>query len=192
MTATRPRSASRSSGSAGWGRCTPERGRACSTTTRTARCGRASSPWPTPTRTPRRGHGRLRLRRRPRELGRRCSSATTSTWSASAGPTSCTARSAIAVAESGRHLWIEKPAGRTRRGHLGDRRGRAQGGRRVGGRLQLPQRPGGRGRARAGRLRAARRGRDRRRRLLGRLLRPPGPGAVVAVRPGVRRHRRAR
>ena len=37
---------------------------------------------------------------------------TTSTSSASAGRTSCTARSASRSRQSGRHLWVEKPAGR--------------------------------------------------------------------------------
>ena len=54
----------------------------------------------------------LRVRRRARRLARAAWRATTSTWCACADPTSSTARSAVAAAEAGKHLWVEKPAGR--------------------------------------------------------------------------------
>ena len=51
-------------------------------------------------------------------------------------------RVGVAVAESGRHLWIEKPAGRNAAETARDRGGGRGGRRAVRGRLQLPQRPG--------------------------------------------------
>ncbi len=51
-----------------------------------------------------------------------------------------------AVARSGRHLWIEKPAGRGAADTVCHRGGRARGGGVLRGRVQLPQRTGGRAR----------------------------------------------
>ena len=120
-----------------------------------------------PAAAPARGRGRPRRRprastrsdaygfaERRRRLARRCSSATTSTWSASADRTSCTARWARRSPASGRHLWIEKPAGRSAEDTAAIAAAVHDGGRAVGRRLQLPQRPGRRACPRAGRRRA--------------------------------------
>ena len=120
-------SGSRSSGSAGWGRCTPAPAPGCSSTTPTARCAPRLVAVADPD-----AERRDEARSAPtastdaaRRLARGCWRATTSTSSASAGPTSCTARSASRSPRPGKHLWVEKPAGRNRGRHPGDRRGRA-------------------------------------------------------------------
>ena len=48
----------------------------------------------------------------------------------------------VSVAESGKHLWVEKAGWPQRRGDPRDRSSRRHGRRPVGGRLQLPQRTG--------------------------------------------------
>ena len=105
-------SGSRSSGSAGWGRCTPGPGPGCSSTTRTARCGRGWWRWPTPTRgsasRPRSAYGFAHAYADWRELLERDDVDVVSVC----GPNFVHREIGSAVAESGRHLWIEKPAGR--------------------------------------------------------------------------------
>ena len=171
-----PCSASGSSGSAGWVRCTHGPGPGCSSTTRTLRCGRGSWPWRTPTRR-QRETGALTAygfdaARTP--TGASCSRATTSTWSACAVPTSCTARSASRSPSRASTSGSRSRPG----GTVADTAEIAEAvdaaGRAVGGRLQLPQRPGGRAGPRAGRVRSARDGRDGRRPPARRLRRPPG------------------
>ena len=101
---------------------------------------------------PRRGQSAYGFAARATPTGASCWRATTSTWSASAGRTSCTARSRSPRSPSpGEHLWIEKPAGRDRADTAAIAAAVRKAGRAVGGRLQLPQRAGGRAGARAGR-----------------------------------------
>ena len=161
--------------------------------------GRAAAPaasWPWPTPTPAAATRRASTSTAsstPSTTGASCWSATTSTWSACADRTSCTARSAIAVAASGRAP-LDREAGRSqRRGHRArSRRPSQAAGVQSRGRASttatLRRSSVARELVAAGR---ARRGRVRRRADARRLLRAPRRGAVVAVRPGVRRHRRA-
>ena len=77
------------------------------------RAATSSSPWRTPPATSagRLGAG-LRDRASSTATGESCSPATTSTSCRVCGPNHLHREMGVAVAESGRHLWIEKPAGR--------------------------------------------------------------------------------
>ena len=157
---------------------------------RTLRCGRGSWPSPTPTRAAgsRRGDAygfadavadwaRAAGARRPRR-GERLRPQLRAPRGGARGRASrvvtCGSRSRPAAAPTTRRR-SRPPSGRR--------------GRDVGGRVQLPQRPGRRARARARGRRAARPARVGGRPDARRLLRTSRRRPVVALRPGVRRHR---
>ena len=120
-------SASGSSASAGWVRCTPgPTARLLAALPRQLRCGRGWWPWPTPTRVAARA-------RRARRTGSRTPYADwTELLAARRRRRGQRVRAELraprdrraAVAEAGKHLWVEKPAGPAPADTVGDRRGR--------------------------------------------------------------------
>ena len=164
-------------------------------TSRTHRCDHGWSRWPTPSRPPGAGADGVRVRACLRRLAGRCSHATTSRSVSVCGPELRAPRDrGRGRAEAGKHVWVEKPAGRDLADTDGDRRGRARSpacSRRSAS--TIGNAPASRDGARARRVPGGSGGSRRFASvLLERLRRAPRRRAVVAVRPAVRRHRRAR
>ena len=150
----------RSSGTAGWAGRTASPTCACRITTRSCRAPAADRSRPTrrPDRLRRRRAHRYGFDRRPQPIGGHLlDRSRASRRSASPRPNFLHRELGTAFARAGKHIWIEKPVGLTAgRRARGRRRGRARPAC-AGGRLQLPQRAGGRARPPADRRRCDRR-----------------------------------